>query len=136
MNDISNSQNILSVLAQRWLAYKELENNATASRRKVEDELLSLIGIAENLDGTVTHSPDGYVIKVTGRIDRKVDADKLQELALEAGLFEHLQTLFRWKPEVNLAVWKAADKAITGPLAAAITAKPGRASFAITIAKD
>jgi hypothetical protein len=31
-----------------------------------------------------------------------------------------------------MAVWKAADEAITKPLAAAITAKPGRPSFTIT----
>jgi hypothetical protein len=32
-----------------------------------------------------------------------------------------------------MAAWKAADESITRPLAAAITAKPGRPSFAITI---
>ena len=49
----------------------------------------------------------------------------MQELAAEFGLTEHLASLFRWKPEINMAVWKATDEAITKPLAAAITAKPG-----------
>ena len=69
--------------------------------------------------------------EVVGRIDRKVDADKVQELAAEHGLTDHLSTLFRWKPEINMAIWKAADESITKPLAAAITAKPGRPSFTI-----
>jgi hypothetical protein len=30
-----------------------------------------------------------------------------------------------------MAIWKAADESITKPLAAAITAKPGRPSFTI-----
>ena len=128
----SNSENILSALANVWLLNKRIEQEAVENRRKAEDQMLSLIGIAENLEGTETAKPDGYVIKVTGRIDRKVDADKLQALATDAGLFDQLQTLFRWRPEINLAVWKATDKKITGPLAAAITAKPGRPSFSIT----
>lgn len=128
----SNSENVLAALAKDWLAYKKIEQEAVENRRKAEDQMLSLIGIAENLDGTEIARPDGYVIKVTGRIDRKVDADKLQALATDAGLFDQLQTLFRWRPEINLAIWKATDKSITAPLAAAITAKPGRPSFSIT----
>ena len=131
MNE-SNSENILSALANVWLLNKRIEQEAVENRRKAEDQMLSLIGIAENLDGTETAKPDGYVIKVTGRIDRKVDADKLQALATDAGLFDQLQTLFRWRPEINMAIWKATDKKITAPLAAAITAKPGRPSFSIT----
>ena len=55
----------------------------------------------------------------------------MQELAAEFGLTDHLAKLFRWKPEINMAIWKAADESITKPLAAAITAKPGRPSFKI-----
>ncbi|PID39680.1 MAG: dihydropyrimidinase [Proteobacteria bacterium] len=32
-----------------------------------------------------------------------------------------MQSLFRWKPEVNISAWKSADKAITGPLLGGIT---------------
>ena len=54
------------------------------------------------------------------------------ELAAEAGLSDQLAHLFRWKPELNMSAWKAADESITTPLAGAITAKPGRPSFSIT----
>lgn len=123
---------LLTALAQSWLDAKAAETTAMARRREIEDQIRSLIGIPDNLDGTETAKPDGYTIKVTGRINRKIDAERLQELASEAGLTEHLSSLFRWKPELNLKVWKSADPAITAPLLGAITSEPGRPSFAIT----
>lgn len=129
-NEITTSD--LNELSQMWIKAKEDEATATADRRKIEDRIKSLCGIAENLEGTETVAPDHFTIKIVGRIDRKVDSDKLQELAAEHGLSEHLSSLFRWKPDLNMAAWKAADESITKPLAAAITAKPSRASFTIT----
>ena len=123
----------LEHLSTYWLEYKEQERVAIENRRIVEDAMKSIIGIQDNLDGTQTEEKNRYIIKVVGRIDRKVDADKVQELAAENGLTEHLASLFRWKPELNMAAWKSADEAITKPLAPAITAKPGRPSFSITI---
>ena len=122
----------LNELSQLWLAAKQAEADATADRRKIEDRIKSLVGFAENSEGTETVDSDQFTIKIVGRIDRKVDGDKVQELAAEFGLTEHLASLFRWKPEINMAVWKATDEAITKPIAAAITAKPGRPSFTIT----
>jgi hypothetical protein len=122
----------MNELAQMWLRAKQAEKDATEDRRDIEDHIKKLARIAENLDSTETIEPGQYVIKIAGRIDRKVDEKKVQELAAEHGLSEHLATLFRWKPELNMSAWKAADETITGPLAGAITAKPGRASFSIT----
>ena len=95
--------------------------------------MLSLIGVAENFEGIENaEAPGGYKIKITGRMNRKVDADALQELAAEAGLTGHLSSLFRWKPEIDAKAWKSADASITSPLMGAITTTPSRASFAIT----
>ena len=91
----------------------------------------AFFGFAALGKGTETAEPEGFVVKISGRIDRKVDGDKLQALAAEAGLSDHLATLFRWKPEINMDVWRSTDESITKPLADAITAKPGRASFKI-----
>ena len=126
----------LKELARMWLEQKEAEKVAVDARRKIEDRMKSLIGIAENLEGTETAMPDGFIIKAVGRVDRKVDSDMLQDLAAEYGLLDHLSSLFRWKPEINMTAWKAADEAITRPLAAAITAKPGRPSFSISINEE
>ena len=120
-------------LCQLWIQAKEDERTAIEHRRAYEDKLLSLIGIAENFEGTENaEAPGGYKIKVTGRMARKVDSDALQELAAEAGLTEHLSSLFRWKPEIDAKAWKAADSSITTPLMGAITTTPSRASFSIT----
>lgn len=121
----------LNELAAMWLAAKEAERQAVEDRRRIEDRIKSLVGVAETLEGTEVVDPDRYTIKIVGRIDRKVNSDKLQEIAAEYGLTDHLSYLFRWKPEINMAAWKAADPSITKPLAAAITAKPGRPSFTI-----
>jgi len=126
-------QTDLQTLSANWLRHKTDEEKSTTERRKVEDQMVKLLAIAENFEGTETAEPEGFVVKISGRIDRKVDGDKLQALAAEAGLSDHLATLFRWKPELNMAVWKTTDQAITKPLADAITAKPGRASFKIII---
>jgi hypothetical protein len=123
----------LSALAVLWLKAKAIEASATEDRRAIEDRIKELVRLPDDLDGTETVERDGYTIKMVGRIDRKVNSEQLQELAAEAGLTDHLSSLFRWKPEVNMGVWKATDESITGALAPAITAKPGRASFSITM---
>lgn len=118
-------------MAAEWLQAKEDERVAVEKRRDLEDAMRKAASIRDDVEGTETLALEGFRVKVVGRIDRKVDADKVQELAAEHGLSDHLATLFRWKPEINMAVWKAADESITRPLAAAITAKPGRPSFTI-----
>jgi hypothetical protein len=122
---------ILPALAALWLSAKARETSATEDRRMIEDRIKELVRLPDDLDGTETVERDGYVIKMVGRIDRKVNSEQLQELAAEAGLTDHLTSLFRWKPELNVSIWKNTDASITGALAPAITAKPGRASFSI-----
>ena len=123
-------------MAAEWLEAKEAERVAVEKRRDLEDSMRKVASIRDDTEGTETLALEGFRIKVVGRIDRKVDADKVQELAAEAGLTDHLSTLFRWKPEINMAIWKASDERITRPLAGAITAKPGRPSFTIDIIKE
>lgn len=123
-------------MAAEWLEAKEAERVAVEKRRDLEDSMRKVASIRDDTEGTETLALEGFRVKVVGRIDRKVDADKVQELAAEAGLTDHLSTLFRWKPEINMAIWKASDERITRPLAGAITAKPGRPSFTIDIIKE
>ena len=122
----------MNTLYQRWLDAKKLEAAAVAERRELEDLMVETFAIPKDLDGTVKHAIDGYVIKTEGRINKKIDADKLQMLAAEAGLSEHLSSLFRWKPEINAKAWGAAADAVTQPLLGAITSTPGRPTFSIT----
>jgi hypothetical protein len=119
-------------LSSEWMEAKEQERMAVERRRVLEDHLALVMELAPDLDTTVTRKDGAYVIKAVGRLNRKVDSEKLQELAAEAGLTDHLSSLFRWKPEIEMKAWKACDPAITGALADAITVSPGRPSFTIT----
>ena len=119
-------------LYQEWLDAKARETVAVADRRNLEDQMIVAFHVPKNLDTTIKQELDGYVIKMEGRINKKIDADKLQMLAAEAGLSEHLTSLFRWKPEIIAKAWGAADEAITKPLLDAITSTPGRPTFTIT----
>jgi len=119
-------------LYQQWLDAKAAEKKAMDDRRTIEDQLVKALSISKNLDGTQNVQDDGYKIKIVGRLDRKVNSDKLQDLAAEHGLTDHLSSLFRWKPEINASAWKSADPRITEPLLEAITTSNGRPSFTIT----
>jgi hypothetical protein len=129
------------LLIEGWLSAKEAERRATEKRRQIEDDLIEQLGFEPTYEGVANYMGDNidgtrFAVKITGRLNRKIDADKLNEVAAENGLQDHLSTLFRWKPEINMAVWKAADASITGPLLDAITTTPGRPSFSITAIED
>jgi hypothetical protein len=121
----------MMTLYQQWLDAKAAEKDAMELRRAIEDQLVADLGIAKTLDGTQNVEVDGFKVKIVGRLDRKVNSDKLQDLAAEFGLTEHLSSLFRWKPEINASAWKSADVRITEPLQDAITTTSGRPSFTI-----
>lgn len=122
----------IEILVNAWTSAKKAEAEAVEWRRRTEDAMLKAFKIDDYLEGTENFDVGDYKVKVVGRLNRKIDSDKLQELAAENGLSEHLSGLFRWKPEINSTAWKAADQGITGPLMDAITTSQGRPSFSIT----
>lgn len=127
----------IAEICERWTAAKQAEQRIIAERRKLEDDLLDALALNSREEGTQNVERDGYAIKIVYRYNRKVDGDKLQELAAEAGISnEVLQGLFRWKPELSLAAWKAAAPSITGALMDAITTQAGRASVSIETKED
>lgn len=123
-------------LYAQWLAAKEAERQAVEQRRAIEDQLIAELRIAETDEGTRTVEAGEYKVKITCRMNRRVDADALQEIAAEHGITDHLGDLFRWKPEINAKAWKSADESITTPLLAAITTQLGRPSFAIELNQE
>jgi len=116
---------------EAWVHAKEAERQATEERRMLEDAMIRELAVDE-AEGTKTLKRDGFVVKVTQRYNRKIDADILQEIAIEHGIDNLLGDLFRWKPEIDARAWKATDESITKPLLNAITTTPGRPSFNIT----
>lgn len=122
----------IDLLCESWKAAKEAERQATEERRIIEDRIAALLELPETFDGVQTLLYPGMVVKITGRLDRKVDSDKAQEIAAEHGLQSHLSTLFRWKPEIDMKAWRSASPELTQVFSQAITVKPGRPSFSIT----
>ena len=123
--------NHLDKLSRMWMSHKNAEKLAAEKRRKIEDEMLGLLGIPETFEG-VQKSGNNFEIKVTGRMVRKTDTEKLRVLAEENNLTDHAAHLFRWKADINMAVWKKTNSKITDIFLDAITTKPSRASFSIT----
>jgi hypothetical protein len=123
---------MLENLSQSWINAKQTEQASIDTRRAIEDELVRLLAVDSSEEGTDTRTIGLYDVKIVNRLTRKVDSDKIQEIATEQGLSEHLSQLLRWKPEINMTVWKRADERITKPLLGAVTTTPGRPSFTIT----
>lgn len=126
----------LQRVSREWIKAKETERKAVETRRKLEDEMKELLKIDDQIDGTTRVIDGDLSVKITTRLNRKIDSGKLQDLAAEHGLSDHLSTLFRWKPELDAKSWKQADESITKPLLDAITTTPSRPSFAITNTKE
>lgn len=124
------SEKLKELLAD-WYTAKEEERQAVNRRRKVEDALNGVLGINQNVEASKTLREAGFIVKVATRFNRKVNGDRLQDIAAEFGLTQHLSTLFRWKPELNVRAWESADPSITAPLEDAITTSAGRPSYTI-----
>ena len=118
-------------LVAEWEAAKLAEEKARERRREIEDRILSQSKVDGQQEGSATLEMDGARVRITTRMNRKIDADKLQEIAIEHGVHQHLGDLFRWKPEINKKAWDAASDEVTRPLMDAITTTPGRPSFSI-----
>lgn len=116
-----------------WTLAKKAETEAVEARRLAEDIMLKRLNLDANFEGTENYEIGRYKLKIVNRMNRKIDSEKLQEIAQENGLSEHLSALFRWKPDINVATWKATDERITRVLLDAITTTAGRPSFSITI---
>ncbi|CAB4198375.1 hypothetical protein UFOVP1309_78 [uncultured Caudovirales phage] len=120
-------------LLAEWLQHKADETKAQDKRREVEDKLAKLLNIDATKDGTKTEQIDGFECKVTTRLNRKIDSDLAQEIAVENGIEDQLGIVFRWKPDLNLTAWKSASDDIKSKLIKAITTTASRPSFSITL---
>jgi hypothetical protein len=121
-------------LYQAWLNAKQTEETAVKVRRDLEDQMVKEFDVAANMEGTKNFpTPDGFLVKIVGRMTRKVNAERLQELAAEHGLSDHLASLFKWTPTIVSDQWESADPSITEPLLDAITTTAGRPTFKIIV---
>lgn len=121
----------LEQLSLEWIRAKSDEAQAISRRRIIEDQMVQAFRIKSDQEGTVKQSVGPWKVSIVTRFNRKIDADLAQEIAAENGYTDYLASLFRWKPEINAAAWKAANPEITRALTRAITTTPGRPSFSI-----
>jgi len=119
---------------QAWLNAKQTEETAVKVRRDLEDQMVKEFNVAANMEGTKNFPTlDGFLVKIVGRMTRKVNTERLQELAAEHGLSDHLASLFKWTPTIVSDQWESADPSITEPLLDAITTTAGRPTFKIIV---
>jgi hypothetical protein len=118
-------------LVTQWMGAKSMEHDATTLRRSIEDKLVDFYGVLPTGEGTANFATDGHKIKIVSRLNRKVDTDKVQQIAAELGISDKLSTIFRWKAEINTTEWRAEPESIRAALSGAVTTTPGRPTFSI-----
>ena len=77
-------------LIAEWTLAKKAESEAIEIRRQAEDIMLKRLKLDGAFEGTENYEIGRYKVKIVGRLNRKIDAEKLQILAHENGLSEHL----------------------------------------------
>ena len=118
-------------LANDWVTYKYAEKVAQDARRECEDAMVEFYRLNQQVEGTSNFEVGELKVKIVSKLSRKVDSDKLQEIAAENGLSDKLPMLFRWKAEINSAVWKNETEEVRNKLGDAITTSAGRPTFSI-----
>ena len=78
-----------------WSEAKETERRVVEARRAVEDEIRERLMLPEDFEGSLTENYGQYKMKLSARMNRTVNTETLQQLATDAGVFEHLHSLFR-----------------------------------------
>jgi hypothetical protein len=63
----------LESLAEQWREAKRAEDEARDRRVEIESRIIEQTGVKE--EGSQTHSAGDWKIKVTGKLNRKLDAD-------------------------------------------------------------
>lgn len=69
---------ILATLATQWLECKAREQKASKERLEVENKIISITGNKE--EGAETTNITGFKIAVTGKLNRKMDWEKWEEV--------------------------------------------------------
>ena len=114
-------------LVKFWQDLKKEEQQVTKQRREVEDQIRLELGLEDEM----VQSFKGEGFKYEVRMNHKIDAQELEELAKTNGLEGYLRTLFRHKPELNAKAWDNAPEEVKQILGQAITTKPARPTFKI-----
>ena len=121
---------------QQWIEAKAAESAARASRLEIEKQICEAHEFDRTYEGVATHEVEDYTVKITGRITRKVDVEKVRDIAINNNLEGQLENLFRWKCEIDARNWKSVGNSITAPFLPAIESKPGKPAVTVVPKED
>jgi len=121
----------ISELVAARISAKQAEDEAIAERRRIDEQLAELLKNPEKPEGAISQKLEdmGLTLTVTYKINRSVDAKKLQAEwdKLSAGA----QAAFKWKPEVSVSELRKLEGIDATVASAYITSKPGAPSVEI-----
>jgi len=119
----------LAKLANDWRESKRAEESARDARLRIEQEILEQTGCKE--EGSQTHDAGDWRITVTGKLKRKLNADKWREI--EDSIPEALRPV-EYKPALDTAGLRYLENNepdIYRQICQAIETKPAKPSITI-----
>ena len=125
----------LKDLAEQWLTQKRAEEAAREARIRTEEAIIKLLDSLPE-EGSKTHKADGYKIRTTSRINRRLDESAW--LAIVDDIPEELRPI-RYKAEIDnrgLSYLREHEPAVYGLVSRAIEAKPGKVGVVVESIKE
>ena len=121
----------LKGLAKDWKFQQVRRNDAANVMKEIEEEIASILQVPHDMVGTRTHGEEGLEIKITGKMNHKVDQKELHELAERHNKMDVLNDYYRINVSLDVAGWKKANQDIVKALSPTSTSKPAKLSFKI-----
>lgn len=123
------NESLLANLANQWRDAKRDEENARDHRLRIEQEIIELTGHKE--EGSQTHKAGDWKVTVTGKLTRKLDADKWAEI--EPSIPEAMRPVIH-KPTLEtkgLRYLENNEPEIFARIAKAIETKPAKPAVTV-----
>lgn len=86
----------LEQLVAEWRVAKKAEATANKERAAIEEQIVALTGKKD--EGSQTHEVEGFKVTVTGKVSRKMDWDKWEQV--KAQIAPNLHPV-KYKPELD-----------------------------------
>lgn len=125
----------LEHLSEQWLIQKRAEEAARDARIRTEEAIIKLLDSLPD-EGSKTHKADGYKIRTTSRINRRLDEAAWLDIVDQVP--EELRPI-RYKAEIDtkgLTYLREHEPAVYGLVSKAIEAKPGKVGVVIEAIKE
>lgn len=93
---MSDAPKTLEQLVAEWRIAKKAEAAANKDRTAIEEQIIALTGKRD--EGSQTHTVEGFKITVTGKVSRKMDWDKWEQV--KSQIAPNLHPV-KYKPELD-----------------------------------